>query len=85
MNTTAVTTVQQAPGLYRTDLQHSDLSVLDRVVIQNRVDFFPDAPAVCHWHPGEEIILHPRRDARVRHRRPGAADRQRRPGPDRPR
>jgi hypothetical protein len=36
------TTVQQAPGLYRTDLQHSDLSVPDRVVIQNRVDFFPD-------------------------------------------
>ena len=57
MNTTAITTVQQAPGLYRTDLQHSDLSVPDRVVIQNRVDFFPDAPAVRHWHPGEEIIF----------------------------
>jgi len=57
MNTTAITTVQQAPGLYRTDLQHSDLSVPDRVVILNRVDFFPDAPAVRHWHPGEEIIF----------------------------
>jgi quercetin dioxygenase-like cupin family protein len=25
-------------------------------VIQNRVDIDPDAPAIRHWHPGEEII-----------------------------
>jgi len=58
MNTTTATnTVQQAPGLYRTDLQHNELSVPGRVVIQNRVDIFPEAPAVRHWHPGEEIIF----------------------------
>jgi quercetin dioxygenase-like cupin family protein len=51
------TTVQQAPGLYRTDLQHADLSVPDREVIQNRVDFFPEAPAVRHKHPDEEVIF----------------------------
>ena len=55
--TTAPKIVEQAPGLWRTDLQHSDLSVPGRVVIQNRVDFFPDAPAVRHWHPGEEVIF----------------------------
>jgi quercetin dioxygenase-like cupin family protein len=50
------TTVQQAPGLFRTDLQHYDLSVLGREVIQNRVEIGPEAPAVRHKHPGEEII-----------------------------
>jgi quercetin dioxygenase-like cupin family protein len=55
--TTAPKTVQQAPGLWRTDLQHHDLSVPGRIVIQNRVDFFPEAPAVRHEHPGEEIIF----------------------------
>jgi quercetin dioxygenase-like cupin family protein len=25
-------------------------------MIQNRVDIDPDAPAIRHWHPGEEII-----------------------------
>jgi len=48
--------IQQAPGLWRTDLQQHDLSVPGRVVIQNRVEFGPDAPAVRHKHPGEEII-----------------------------
>jgi quercetin dioxygenase-like cupin family protein len=48
--------VQQAPGLWRTDLQEADLSVPGRKVIQNRVDIGPEAPAVRHWHPGEEII-----------------------------
>jgi quercetin dioxygenase-like cupin family protein len=57
MSPTISTAVQQAPGLWRTDLQHSDLSVPDRVVIQNRVDIFPEAPAVRHKHPGEEIIF----------------------------
>jgi quercetin dioxygenase-like cupin family protein len=50
------TTVQQAPGLFRTDVQHHDLSVAGREVIQNRVDIGPEAPFVRHKHPGEEII-----------------------------
>ena len=51
-----MTRVQQAPGLTRTDLQQHDLSFPGREVIQNRVDIAPDAPAIRHWHPGEEII-----------------------------
>jgi quercetin dioxygenase-like cupin family protein len=47
---------QQVPGLTRTDLQQHDLSVPGRELIQNRVDVDPDAPAIRHWHPGEEII-----------------------------
>jgi quercetin dioxygenase-like cupin family protein len=50
------TTVQQAPGLYRTDLQHHDLSIPGREVIQNRVEIGPEAPYIRHWHPGEEVI-----------------------------
>ena len=50
------TTVQQAPGLWRTDLQQHDLSAPGRQVIQNRVEFGPEAPVVRHKHPGEEII-----------------------------
>ena len=57
MSTIAATTVEQAPGLWRTDLQEHDLSVQGRMVIQNRVDFFPSAPPVRHKHPGEEIIF----------------------------
>ena len=49
-------TTQQAPGLWRTDLQHHDLSVPGREVIQNRVELGPEAPAVRHKHPGEEVI-----------------------------
>jgi quercetin dioxygenase-like cupin family protein len=48
--------VQQAPGLWRTDLQQQDLSVPGREVIQARVDLGPTAPLVKHTHPGEEII-----------------------------
>src|SRR5262245_25699785 len=48
--------VQQAPGLWRTDLQEHDLSVPGREVIQNRVELAPEAPYVRHKHPGEEII-----------------------------
>jgi quercetin dioxygenase-like cupin family protein len=48
--------VQQIPGLTRIDLQRHDLSVPGREVIQNRVDIDPEAPAIRHWHPGEEII-----------------------------
>jgi quercetin dioxygenase-like cupin family protein len=47
---------QQVPGLTRTDLQRQDLSIPGREVIQNRVDIALDAPAIRHWHPGEEII-----------------------------
>jgi quercetin dioxygenase-like cupin family protein len=50
------TTVQQAPGLFRTDLQEHDLSIPDRHVLQNRVEIGPEAPVVRHKHPGEEII-----------------------------
>jgi quercetin dioxygenase-like cupin family protein len=48
--------VQFAPGLWRTDLQRQDLSVPGREVVQSRVDIDPQAPAVKHTHPGEEII-----------------------------
>lgn len=47
---------QQIPGLTRTELQEHDLSVPGKEVIQNRVDVDPDAPAIRHWHPGEEVI-----------------------------
>jgi quercetin dioxygenase-like cupin family protein len=50
------TTVEQAPGLWRTDLQEHALSVPGRHMIQNRVELSPDAPVVRHKHPGEEII-----------------------------
>jgi quercetin dioxygenase-like cupin family protein len=51
-----MTTVQQAPGLWRTDLQAHDLSVHGRTMIQNRVELGPEAPSIRHKHPGEEII-----------------------------
>jgi quercetin dioxygenase-like cupin family protein len=50
------TTVQQAPGIKRTDLQEHDLSIPGRIVIQNRVELGPEAQPFRHWHPGEEII-----------------------------
>src|SRR6201989_2577687 len=49
-------TSAHVPGLTRTDLQHHDLSVPGRELIQNRVDISPDARPVRHKHPGEEII-----------------------------
>src|SRR5262245_53376719 len=48
--------VQQAPGLWRTELQQHDLSVSGREVVQQRVESGPEAPVVKHTHPGEEII-----------------------------
>ena len=48
--------IQQAPGLWRTDLQRQDLSVHGREMVQSRVDIGPEAPLVKHTHPGEEII-----------------------------
>ena len=47
--------VQQAPGLWRTDLQRQDLSVPGHEVIQARVGIGPEVPLVKHTHPGEEI------------------------------
>jgi quercetin dioxygenase-like cupin family protein len=49
-------TVQQAPGLWRTDLQQHDLGIPGHEVIQNRVEIGPEAPYVRHKHPGEEVI-----------------------------
>ena len=49
-------TLQQAPGLWRTDLQQHDLSVSGREVIQQRVDIGTEATPVKHTHLGEEII-----------------------------
>ena len=49
-------TEQQAPGIERTDLQQHDLSAPGREVVQHRVDISPEAPAIKHKHPGEEII-----------------------------
>jgi quercetin dioxygenase-like cupin family protein len=50
--------VQQAPGLFRTDLSQHDLSAPGLEVIQNRVDIGPEAPAVRHKHPGGEEIVY---------------------------
>ena len=52
------TAVQQAPGLFRTDLSQHDISAPGREVIQNRVDIGPEAPAVRHKHPGGEEIIY---------------------------
>jgi quercetin dioxygenase-like cupin family protein len=48
--------VQQAPGLWRAELQRQDLTVPGREVVQSRVDIDPEAPLVKHTHLGEEII-----------------------------
>jgi quercetin dioxygenase-like cupin family protein len=48
--------VQQAPGLWRTDLQRQDLSAPGREVVRARVDIGREAPLVKHTHPDEEII-----------------------------
>jgi quercetin dioxygenase-like cupin family protein len=52
----AGTTQQQLQGITRIDLQRHDLSTPGREVIQNRVQISPEAPAIRHKHPGEEII-----------------------------
>jgi len=51
-----VSSVAQPPGITRTDLQRADLGAPGREMIQNRVDIGPEAPAIRHKHPGEEII-----------------------------
>ena len=50
------TAVKIAPGLWRTNLQHYDLSVPGHEMIQSRVDIEPDSTPTRHTHPGEEII-----------------------------
>ena len=47
---------QKVPGLVGTDLQQHDLSVPGYAVIQNRVEIGPEAPAIRHKPPREEII-----------------------------
>jgi len=51
-----MTSNMQLPGLTRTDLQRHDLSAPGREMVQNRVDITPEAPAIRHKHPDEEII-----------------------------
>jgi quercetin dioxygenase-like cupin family protein len=46
----------QPPGVARTHLQRSDLSVPGREVIQVRVDLAPGAVFPRHRHPGEEAV-----------------------------
>jgi quercetin dioxygenase-like cupin family protein len=67
--------VQQAPGLWRTNLQQHDLRVPGREVVQQRVDIGPDATPVKHTHPGEEIITSSKGRWSIRSRasRPGRA------------
>jgi quercetin dioxygenase-like cupin family protein len=50
---------QQAPGIERTDLQQHDLGISGRMIIQNRVELGPEAPAIKHEHPGEGIVYVP--------------------------
>ena len=51
------TTVQQAPGIRRTDLQEHDLSVPGRVVIQNRVELGPEAHEPTVYRTGEALLV----------------------------
>jgi hypothetical protein len=48
--------LQQAPGLWRLDMQQHDLSVPGREMVQQHVEIGPEASPVRHTHPGEEII-----------------------------
>ena len=50
------TAAPQAPGIERTVIQQHDLSTPGLVMIQNRVEINPGAPAFRHKHPGEEVI-----------------------------
>ena len=49
-------TEQRASGIASPNLQHHDLSIPGREVVQNRVDIGPEPPAPEHTHPGEAII-----------------------------
>ena len=50
------TTIPHWPGLFSTEIQRAEFSVPGREVIVNRVEFGPEARAIRHRHPGEEII-----------------------------
>jgi quercetin dioxygenase-like cupin family protein len=52
----ALHVAQAQPGVTRTELQRSDLSVSGREVVQVRVDLAPGVAFPPHSHPGEEII-----------------------------
>jgi len=52
----SATSVEAAPGLWRTDLQRHDLSIDGWEVAQTRVEITRDSPPIKHFHPGEEII-----------------------------
>jgi quercetin dioxygenase-like cupin family protein len=47
---------EAVPGLWRTDLQRSDLSLGGREVVQTMVTITPESVPLRHSHPGEEII-----------------------------
>jgi len=51
-----MTSTAQLTGLTRIDLQRQDLSIPGREMVQNRVEITPEAPAIRHKHPGEEVI-----------------------------
>ena len=44
------------PGIKRTDLQRTDLSIPGREVVQVRVDIAPGVMFPRHSHPGEEVV-----------------------------
>mgnify|MGYP003642954267 CR=1 FL=1 len=46
----------QKAGITRTNLQHHDLSIEGREVVQAKIDFAPHTAFGKHNHPGEEII-----------------------------
>ena len=46
----------QAPGLTRTDLSRTDISIPGREAIQVLVGFAPQVTAPRHSHPGEELV-----------------------------
>jgi hypothetical protein len=75
--------VQQASGLWRTDLQQHDLSVDGHEVVQARRPRLGSAARQAH-PPGRRDYLCPRGVAGVPGRRPGDEDIQRRGGLDRP-
>jgi hypothetical protein len=51
----SATAVQAAPGLWRTDLQHHDLRIPGREVVQTRVEITPDSPAMSP-PPGTRLV-----------------------------
>ena len=46
-------TEQRASGIASTNLQHHDLSIPGREVVQNGVDISPEGPGSGHWRAGQ--------------------------------